>query len=43
MNIVPYRAKTSGPAPAGGKDMAEPSGQFRGKGIHTHGKDKVFN
>ena len=25
------------------KDKAEPSGQFRGKGTHTHGKDKAFN
>ena len=25
------------------KGQGGASGQFRGKGIHTHGKDKVFN
>ena len=42
MNIVPYRAKLR-TCPCRRKDMAEPSRQFRGKGIHTHGKDKAFN
>ena len=42
MNIVPYRAKLPD-LPCRRKDMAEPSGQFRGKGTHTHGNDKFFN
>ena len=40
MNIAPYRAKLPD-LPCRRKDMAEPSGQFRGKGTHTHGEKTV--
>ena len=42
MNIVPYRAKLPD-LPLPEKRHGGASGQFRGKGIHTHGKDKAFN
>ena len=42
MNIAPYRAKLPEP-PLPEKRHGGASGQFRGKRIHTHGKDKAFN